>query len=66
MVNTLRSDPQTSEEEHFKLMLVMTEMERVKYLIRSYIRTRLSKVSESSSHPSKRIHNERLLMRMDG
>jgi hypothetical protein len=44
MVNTLRSDPQTSEEEHFKLMLVQTEMERVKYLVRSYVRTRLHKV----------------------
>jgi GINS complex subunit 4 len=48
MVNTLRSDPQTSEEEHFKLMLVQTEMERVKYLVRSYVRTRLHKVCPSS------------------
>ena len=47
MVNTLRSDPQTSEEEHFKLMLVQTEMERVKYLVRSYVRTRLHKVGLS-------------------
>ena len=45
MVNTLRSDPQTSEEEHFKLVLVQTEMERVKFLIRAYVRTRLHKVS---------------------
>ena len=44
MVSALRSDPQTSEEEHFKLMLVQTEMERVKYLVRSYVRTRLHKV----------------------
>lgn len=45
MVDTLRTDTQTTEEEHFKLMLVMTEMERVKYLARSYVRTRLWKVS---------------------
>ena len=45
MVETLRSDPQTSEEEHFKLILVQTEMERVKFVIRSYVRTRLHKVS---------------------
>jgi hypothetical protein len=44
MVFTLRSDPSTSEEEHFKLVLVQTEMERVKYLVRSYVRCRLSKV----------------------
>lgn len=44
MVVTLRSDPATSEEEHFKLVLVQTEMERVKYLVRSYVRCRLSKV----------------------
>jgi GINS complex subunit 4 len=51
MVNTLRSDPDTSEEEHFKLMLVMTEMERVKFLIRSYVRTRLHKVRHTLTGP---------------
>ncbi|WVW85482.1 hypothetical protein I302_107520 [Kwoniella bestiolae CBS 10118] len=50
MVNTLRSDPQTSEEEHFKLMLVQTEMERVKYLVRSYVRTRLHKIERFAHH----------------
>ncbi|WWC71449.1 uncharacterized protein I206_105405 [Kwoniella pini CBS 10737] len=50
MVNTLNSDPQTSEEEHFKLMLVQTEMERVKYLIRSYVRTRLHKIEKFSHY----------------
>jgi GINS complex subunit 4 len=45
MVDTLRTDTQTTEEEHFKLMLVMTEMERVKYLARSYVRVRLWKVN---------------------
>jgi hypothetical protein len=48
MVTTLRSDPATSEEEHFKLVLVQTEMERVKYLVRSYVRCRLSKVGPVS------------------
>ncbi|KAI9637570.1 uncharacterized protein MKK02DRAFT_23629 [Dioszegia hungarica] len=50
MVDTLRSDPDTSEEEHFKLMLVMTEMERVKYLVRSYVRTRLWKIEKFSQY----------------
>ncbi|ORY35645.1 hypothetical protein BCR39DRAFT_511283 [Naematelia encephala] len=50
MVNTLHSDPQTSEEEHFKLVLVQTEMERVKFLVRSYVRTRLSKIEKYSHY----------------
>ena len=45
MVTLLLSEASTSEEEHFKLMLVQTEVERVKFLIRAYLRTRLSKVS---------------------
>jgi GINS complex subunit 4 len=45
MLDLLRSDPKTSEEEHFKLMLVQTEMERVKFLIRAYVRCRMAKVS---------------------
>jgi hypothetical protein len=45
MLDLLRSDPKTSEEEHFKLMLVQTEVERVKFLIRSYVRCRMAKVS---------------------
>jgi hypothetical protein len=45
MLELLRSDPKTSEEEHFKLQLVSTEVERVKYLIRSYLRCRVDKVS---------------------
>jgi len=47
MLDLLRSDPKTSEEEHFKLQLVSTEVERVKYLIRSYLRCRLDKVRQS-------------------
>lgn len=41
----LRADPDTSEEEHFQMMLVQTEMERVRFIVRSYLRTRLYKVS---------------------
>lgn len=41
----LRADPDSSEDEHFRIMLVQTEIERVKFVIRSYIRTRLHKVS---------------------
>ncbi len=39
-VQALRGDPSTSEEEHIRIMLVQTEVERVKFIVRSYIRTR--------------------------
>ena len=43
-VNLLRTDPDASEDEHFRIMLAQTEIERVKFVVRSYVRTRLSKV----------------------
>ncbi|KAL7422482.1 GINS complex subunit [Cryptotrichosporon argae] len=50
LVDTLRADPATSEDEHFKLLLVQTEMERVNYLVRSYVRTRLHKIEKYAHH----------------
>lgn len=44
-VQALRGDPDSSEAEHVRIMLVQTEVERVKFVVRSYIRTRLYKVS---------------------
>jgi len=46
-VQLLRTDPSSSEEEHFRIMLVQTEVERVKFIVRSYLRTRLFKVFSS-------------------
>ncbi|ETW76655.1 hypothetical protein HETIRDRAFT_327861 [Heterobasidion irregulare TC 32-1] len=43
-VSLLRSDPDSSEEEHFRIMLAQTEIERVKFIVRSYLRTRLYKI----------------------
>ncbi|KAF9005088.1 hypothetical protein BDQ17DRAFT_1353767 [Cyathus striatus] len=43
-VQLLRGDPSTSDEEHLRIMLVQTEIERVKFIIRSYVRTRLYKI----------------------
>ncbi|KAF9530665.1 hypothetical protein CPB83DRAFT_850071, partial [Crepidotus variabilis] len=43
-VQLLRSDPSTSEDEHMRIMLVQTEIERVKFIVRSYVRTRLFKI----------------------
>jgi hypothetical protein len=44
-VQALRGDPDSSEAEHARIMLVQTEVERVKFVVRSYIRTRLYKVT---------------------
>lgn len=52
MLTLLRADPATSEEEHFRLVLVQTEMERAKYVVRSYVRVRLHKVSTSAALPA--------------
>ncbi|KAI0665567.1 GINS complex Sld5 component [Trametes maxima] len=51
-VELLRADPDSSEEEHFRIMLVQTEVERVKFVIRSYIRTRLHKIEKYARHIS--------------
>ncbi|KDR72993.1 hypothetical protein GALMADRAFT_252372 [Galerina marginata CBS 339.88] len=45
-VQLLREDPSTSEEEHIRIMLVQTEVERVKFIVRSYVRTRLFKIEK--------------------
>lgn len=43
IVQALRQDPRASDEDHLRIMLVLTEVERVKFVIRSYLRTRLYK-----------------------
>ncbi|KAJ3554749.1 hypothetical protein NM688_g2948 [Phlebia brevispora] len=45
-VKLLREHPDTSEDEHFRIMLVQTEVERVMFVIRSYVRTRLQKIEK--------------------
>ncbi|KDQ57955.1 hypothetical protein JAAARDRAFT_129327 [Jaapia argillacea MUCL 33604] len=45
-VQLLRGDPDSSEEEHFRIMLAQTEIERVKFVVRSYVRTRLFKIEK--------------------
>src|ERR1700738_2826422 len=45
-VQFLRGDPSSSEEAHIRIILAQTEVERVKFVVRSYIRTRLFKAGE--------------------
>jgi len=40
----LQNNPNTSEEDHFTILLVQMETERIKFVLRSYLRTRLNKV----------------------
>lgn len=43
MVEHLASDPKTTEEEHLRLTMVQMDMERLKFVVRSYVRIRLHK-----------------------
>ena len=55
IVNMLRSaNIAMTDEDHYMSTLLQTECERVKFLIRSYVRTRLHKVRPSfpPSHPT--------------
>ncbi|KAA1470796.1 GINS complex Sld5 component [Dentipellis sp. KUC8613] len=45
-VQLLRGDPNSSEDEHFRIVLAQTEIERVKFIVRSYLRTRLYKIEK--------------------
>ncbi|TEB26489.1 GINS complex, Sld5 component [Coprinellus micaceus] len=45
-VQVLRDDPTSSESEHIRIHLVQTEIERVRFVIRSYVRTRLYKIEK--------------------
>ncbi|KAF7313322.1 DNA replication complex GINS protein SLD5 [Mycena chlorophos] len=49
-IQLLRGDPSTSEEEHMRIMLAQTEVERVKFIVRSYVRTRLYKIEKYARH----------------
>ncbi|KZV65629.1 GINS complex, Sld5 component [Peniophora sp. CONT] len=49
-IQLLRSDPDSSEDEHFRIMLAQTEIERVKFIVRSYIRTRFYKIEKYAQY----------------
>lgn len=50
MVEYLQSDDSTSEDEHFRMSYVQLDMERIKFQIRSYVRTRLYKIERYAFH----------------
>ncbi|KAG6818448.1 hypothetical protein H0H93_004857, partial [Arthromyces matolae] len=45
-VQLLRGDASTSEDQHVRIVLAQTEMERVKFIVRSYVRTRHYKIDK--------------------
>ncbi|KAH8827254.1 hypothetical protein DL96DRAFT_1606033 [Flagelloscypha sp. PMI_526] len=61
IVNTLQSDPVEAEKEHMRLILVQIEIERVKFVVRSYVRTRLYKIEKYARHL---LQNEQLQTRL--
>ncbi|WFD30327.1 GINS complex subunit [Malassezia sp. CBS 17886] len=50
ILDSLSSDPSTSEEEHFRLNLVQLDIERSKWLVRSYLRARLAKIEKLAAY----------------
>ncbi|EKM76268.1 hypothetical protein AGABI1DRAFT_87253 [Agaricus bisporus var. burnettii JB137-S8] len=45
-VQLLRGDPSLSDDEHLRITLVQLDIERVKFIVRSYVRTRLYKIEK--------------------
>ncbi|WFD34010.1 GINS complex subunit [Malassezia cuniculi] len=50
ILDLLAADESTSEEEHFRLNLVQLDMERGKWIVRSYLRVRLHKIERYAMH----------------
>lgn len=47
MVSHLESDPSITESEYLSVQIVKADMERLKFIVRSYVRVRLHKVRRS-------------------
>ncbi|CAO1636186.1 unnamed protein product [Jaminaea pallidilutea] len=50
ILNLLSADEDTSEEEHLRLSLVQLDVERAKWLLRAYLRTRIHKIETHVQH----------------
>lgn len=50
ILNLLSSDESTSEEEHLRLSLVQLDVERARWLLRAFLRTRLAKIEEHAQY----------------
>ena len=46
IIDSLAADPGTEEEEHIRLALVELDVERARWLLRSYLRCRLDKIEQ--------------------
>jgi hypothetical protein len=46
----LQGNQNTTTDEHFAVMLVQTEVERIKFVVKSYLRTRIQKVLNTKCH----------------
>ncbi|CAD6888511.1 unnamed protein product [Tilletia laevis] len=50
IVDSLLSDSATSQEEHLRLSLVQLDLERARWLLKAYLRTRLCKIEKFARH----------------
>ncbi|KAL9936112.1 hypothetical protein V8E36_004954 [Tilletia maclaganii] len=50
ILDSLSADPSTSQEEHFRLSLVQLDVERARWLLKAYLRTRLRKIETFAKH----------------
>ena len=60
IVDSLKGDDRSTDEEHFQLLLVQTEVERAKYILTSYVRVRLHKVEYICSFLKINYTNKRI------
>ncbi|KAE8211107.1 hypothetical protein CF327_g5106 [Tilletia walkeri] len=50
ILDSLLADSATSQEEHFRLSLVQLDLERARWLLKAYLRTRLRKIEKFARH----------------
>ncbi|KAK0529013.1 GINS complex subunit [Tilletia horrida] len=56
ILDSLLADPSTSQEEHFRLSLVQLDVERARWLLKAYLRTRLRKIETYAQFISAQAH----------
>lgn len=59
IIESLASDAATMEEEHVRLALVELDVERARWLLRSYLRSRLDKIERHAAHFALEASNRR-------
>lgn len=61
----MRGDPDANEDEHYQIILVQTEMERIRFIIRSYTRARIAKIEKHAKYILQNLDMQRRLSMME-